>query len=223
MSDIRSKKCVFVSHCMLAQCVRATGIVKHFPGPVRPVVQFCLDNDINIMQMPCPETLCSSGGLGRSPHGKKWYDENGLRETAKNIAFTQVEYMSNLIQSGYEILAIIGVEFSPACAPTYLNKGPVIYREKGIFIEELQKCLIKRGINVRLIGVNQRAHRKLDRELKELLQNSPSPPEHGAHSMSRKPKVLLTRQRKSVNVRNQHFRGDNSLCRQSKKAAKTGK
>ena len=82
MSDVRSKDCVFVSHCMLAQGVMANGLVKHFPGPVRPVLQFCLDHDINIIQMPCPETLCASGGLGRDPRGKKWYEQNGMRETS---------------------------------------------------------------------------------------------------------------------------------------------
>ena len=51
MTDVRSKYCVFVSHCMLAQCVMANGVVKQFPGPVKPVLQFCLDNDINIICM----------------------------------------------------------------------------------------------------------------------------------------------------------------------------
>ena len=43
MADIRSRKCVFISHCILAQGVMADGLVKHFPGPIRPVIEFCLE------------------------------------------------------------------------------------------------------------------------------------------------------------------------------------
>ena len=172
--DIRSRRCVFISHCILAQCVRAAGIVKYFPGPVKPVVQFCLDNDINMMQMPCPESRCAAGGLGRVPHGKKWYEDNGLRETARGIAEDQVKYMRDLMLAGHHILAIIGMEFSPACAVGYLNRGPIIYKDKGIFVEELQSAMRERGIVVPFIGVNQRAHKKLARELNDLLSLEPS-------------------------------------------------
>lgn len=173
MSDIRSKRCVFVSHCLLAQCVRANGLVKYFPGPVKPMVQFCLDNDINIMQMPCPESLCQAGGLGRDPHGKSWYEKNGLRETARGIAGEQVAYMHQLVRSGYELLAIMGMEFSPACAVNYLNKGPVVYKDRGIFVEELQSELRRRGLDIPFVGINQRAHRKLERQLNELVNDTP--------------------------------------------------
>lgn len=167
--DIRSKRCVFVSHCIMAQCVRAEGLARYFPGAVKPVVQFMLDNDINIMQMPCPETLCNAGGLGRQPHGKKWYEDNGLRPTAARIADGQAAYMKALVDQGFEILAIVGMEFSPACAITFLNRGPVIYRDKGIYIEELERALTEAGLDIPQIGVNQRALRKLDRDLAGLL------------------------------------------------------
>ena len=168
-TDIRSRRCVFVSHCIMAQCVRAEGLAKYFPGPVKPVVQFLLDNDINIMQMPCPESICAAGGLGRDPHGQKWYEDRGLRETAAKIAHGQVRYMSALLEQGYEILAIIGMEFSPACAVTYLNRGPVIVKDQGIYIEELLRELDTAGLSIPLVGVNQRALKKLDRDLHALL------------------------------------------------------
>lgn len=169
MNDIRSNKCVFVSHCILAQCVRANGLAKYYAGAVKPVVQFCLDHDINMMQMPCPESMCSAGGLGRDPHGKKWYEDNGLRDTATGIAKGQVEYMRSIVQNGNEILAIIGMEFSPACAVTYLNRGPVIYKDRGIYVEELQKYLDEENLDIPFIGVNQRAHKKLAKQLNSLI------------------------------------------------------
>ena len=128
----RSKKCVFVSHCLLAQAVVAQGLAKISAASVKPVIQFCLDNDINVFQMPCPEVLCPGGGLRRDLHGKAWYEKNGLRETSSEIAEEQVNYIVKLIRDGFEVLAIIGLEFSPACAPNYLNKGRQIVRGKGI-------------------------------------------------------------------------------------------
>jgi hypothetical protein len=125
-----------------------------------------------MMQMPCPEALCASGGLGRDPHGKAWYENNGLRETSSKIAEGQVAYMRELASKGYQILAIIGMEFSPACAVTYLNKGPVIYKAQGIYIEEVQRLLGEAGLDIPFIGVNQRALKKLAQQLNDMLPNS---------------------------------------------------
>jgi len=167
---LRSKKCVFVSHCLLAQITVAKGLAKTSPAMAKQVVQFCMDNDINIFQMPCPEIHCEAGGVERELHGKKWYEDNGLRTTGKQIAKEQVCYMKRMIDSGANILAVIGVEFSPACAPTYLNKGRSIVRSKGIYIEELIAELKFQGLKIPIVGINQRWHRKVQKQLNELLE-----------------------------------------------------
>ncbi len=166
----RSNKCVFVSHCLLAQVVMAKGLVKRSPAIVKQVVQFCMDNDINIFQMPCPEFLCAAGGLGRDVCGKGWYEKNGLRETSSQIAKEQTNYIVKLTCAGIEVLAVIGVEFSPACAPSYLNKGRRIVKGKGIYIEELERELKLQKLRIPFIGVNQHWKRKLEKQLSEMLQ-----------------------------------------------------
>ena len=183
MADQRSRRCVFVSHCMLAQCVMAEGVVKQYAAIVKPVLEFCLRHDINIMQMPCPESLCGAGGLGREPHGKAWYEKNGLRDTSRGIAGGQLDYMERLRGAGMEILAVIGVEFSPACAVNYLNKGRAIVRGEGIYVEELRAGMGERGFQVPFIGVNARWTRKMAADLEALLA-----PTHG------RPSVLRTEQ-----------------------------
>lgn len=135
--------------------------MKEFPGPIRPVIEFCLQHDINIMQMPCPETLTPSGGLGRVPRGKAWYESQGLRQTAREIAVGQANYMKQIMSRGFEVLAIIGVEFSPACAVNYLNKGRALVKAKGIFIEELELAMAERAISIPFIGVSQRWKKKM--------------------------------------------------------------
>jgi predicted secreted protein len=148
----------------------AEGLVKEFPGLIAPVVEFCLKNDINIMQMPCPETLSPAGGLGRSPHGKVWYEAEGLRDTAREIARSQVDYMARLLAQQLEIIGIIGVEFSPACGVKYLNKGRSIVRAKGIYVEELERAMTERAITVPIIGISQRWKRKMVADLEGLLE-----------------------------------------------------
>ncbi len=170
MSDVRSKSCVFVSHCVLAQGIMADGLVRVHAAAIKPVLQFCLDHDINVMQMPCPETLCGAGGLGREPHGKAWYEKHGLRATAKAIAVGQADYMAQLTAAGFAVLAVVGVEFSPACAVNYLNQGRRLVRDNGIYIEELQAALRGRGLEVKFIGVSPRWHNKMVADLTALIE-----------------------------------------------------
>jgi predicted secreted protein len=147
----------------------AEGLVKDFPAVVRPVLTFCLENDINIIQMPCPETLSDAGGLGRAPKGKAWYEANGLRDSARKIAQSQTSYMLKLREQGFSILAIIGVDFSPACAVNYLNKGRSIVRGKGIYVEELEACMKERNIVVPFLGIRQAWKNKMMNDLRQLL------------------------------------------------------
>lgn len=167
---IRSRRCVFVSHCLLAQGIRADGLAKYHPAAFAPVVEWCLTNEINIMQMPCPELACASGGLGRSPRGKKWYEKNGLRETATAIAGGQAAYMKRLVDGGYTVIGIIGMEFSPACATRLLNRGRRVVHDEGIYIEELRKALKAADLKIPLIGVHPRGPHRLQKDLKTLIE-----------------------------------------------------
>lgn len=166
--DLRSNRGIFVSHCILAQAVRANGLAKYYPAAIKPVLQLCLDNDINIFQMPCPETLCTAGGLGREPHGKQWYEKAGLRPVCSRIAKDQVAYMRQLTDAGLNVLAVVGIEFSPACAVTYLNRGPIIRRDQGIFIEELKRELSEAKLAIPFVGINPRHANKTQQELQRL-------------------------------------------------------
>lgn len=166
---LRSKRCLFLSHCLLAQAVRARGLAKYFPAAVKPLVQFCLDHDINMIQMPCPETLCAAGGLVRDPHGKAWYDARGLRDTSRQIARGQVAYMRELIQNGFDVLAVVGMEFSPACATKLLNRGRRVVHDQGIFVEELKAAMCEVDLDIPFLGVNQRGLKKLQHDLLSLL------------------------------------------------------
>ena len=161
----RSEHCVLLAHCILAQTVRADGCEK-VPAAVRRVVEFCLDNDLNMIQMPCPETrFC---GLPREPHGKKWYEQQGLRKICRIIAAEQAVYARQLVDAGKIILAIIGVEFSPACSTVKNNNS--VYRQHGIYMEELEVALEIRGLCIPAISINPDWRNRLERDLADILE-----------------------------------------------------
>jgi predicted secreted protein len=164
---IRSNNYIFLSHCLLAQGVKASGLVKEFPAVHIPIIQFCLDNNLNIIQMPCPEVMAPCGGINRKPKGKAWYEEHGLREISKKLAKEQAAYMKSLIDNGKNVLGIVGVEFSPACATRLMNKGRSVTHGKGIFVEEL--ILEMSGLNIPLIGLHPRGPKKILKDLNGLL------------------------------------------------------
>lgn len=165
MSTERSNACVLMAHCILAQTVRAEGCHKA-PAAIKEIVQFCLDNDVNMIQMPCPETLSPCGGLPRDPHGKKWYEAAGLRDTCKLIARGQANYAKILTDAGKNIVAIIGVEFSPACSTVQGSNSP--YRQYGIYMEEFENELSARGINPITISLNPAWSKRTGQDLKKL-------------------------------------------------------
>jgi len=134
---------------------------------VESVVRFCLENSVNIMQMPCPETR--HAGLGREPKGKAWYEAHGLRASAAGIADGQAAYMDELVAAGCVILGVAAIEFSPACAVNYLNRGSRIVPGSGIYIEELRRALLERHLDVPIVGISPRWPGKAKRDLTALL------------------------------------------------------
>lgn len=165
----RSKRAVLVSHCILAQGVMAEGLVRDYPAIVRPVIEFCMDHDLNIIQMECPESHCIAGGIRRRPRGKAWYEKHGLRITCRELASRQVAQIGLLMLGGIDVVGIIGVDFSPACAVNFLNKGRSIQRDSGIFIEELRVALAAEKIDLPFIAISPKWKAKMRRDLENLI------------------------------------------------------
>lgn len=55
--DGRSRKVIFLAHCFLNQNAISDGTAD-YPAVHRPFVDFLLDHNISIFQMPCPEFTC---------------------------------------------------------------------------------------------------------------------------------------------------------------------
>jgi predicted secreted protein len=129
LHDPRSRRVVFLSHCLLNENTRYLGGAGR-PGSVAEIVQPCLEQGIGIVQLPCPEEHAWGGVLKRWLLGfygaeasmsfrlraaifplMLFYTRRVYRRLARQAASQIQDYLA----SGFEVLGIIGVDGSPSC------------------------------------------------------------------------------------------------------------
>jgi predicted secreted protein len=129
LADQRSRRVVFLSHCLLNENTRYLGGACR-RGAVGEVVQACLDGGLGIVQMPCPEQHAWGGVLKRrllwffGAEGtlryrlrsvllpvSLWYTRRVYRKIARQVVDQVADYQS----SGFTVVGIVGVEGSPSC------------------------------------------------------------------------------------------------------------
>jgi predicted secreted protein len=178
-SDNRSADFVFVPFCALAQAFHAQGLVKYeWGGNLRPLLQLLLHYDVNIIQMPCLETLFHgyADGLRRAPAGRKYYDTPEFHALCTKKAEEVMSQILALRQNGYRVAAILGLEHSPSCAVDLQwppRKGET---RNGFFIQALRALLKKEGLNVPIIGINRRGMQRTIERVEEILKNGRNRP-----------------------------------------------
>lgn len=149
----RSKKVAFVAGCMLCQAIRAQGVSIKFPAAVTPIIEFLMKNKVNIIQMPCPEI--KYGNVIRKAARKEDYDNPEFRKICGEYAKQVVDIIKKLRKANFEIIAILGIENSPACGVTLVfRKGRGRVHEAGVFIEELRKLLSSENLqDIPILGI----------------------------------------------------------------------
>jgi predicted secreted protein len=128
LADARSKRVVFLSHCLLDENVRYLGGAFH--GGAVPEATELVASGVGICQMPCPEQR-AWGGV-RKPRMLRAY---GLRETRLYplrrplfrlfVWYTRLRYrwlarrvvreIAQYRDAGVEVAALVGVGASPSC------------------------------------------------------------------------------------------------------------
>lgn len=166
--DIRSKRIVLIPFCLISQGFQAKGIAREYPAVVKPMMKELLEREVNLIQMPCPEGMFGgySRGLKRDPKGIRDYDVPEFRELCAILADDVIEMISAAISEGFQISAILGMEYSPSCA---VNLQADKSQRPGIFIEILMKRLEKEGISIPFIGVDKGDTGSAVSELRQLL------------------------------------------------------
>ncbi len=170
MIDNRSKKFIFVPFCLIAQAYQAQGIVKYeWKSSIKPIVQLLIDNDINIIQMPCAEATFENN-LIRQPKGISKYDTEKFNEHCERLSEKVSNQVTKIMESGYNVIAILGIEQSPSCCVNYIYTNKGMENRKGVFIEKL--CDKIKKYNIPIIGINRKYINKSLRQLETIIDNT---------------------------------------------------
>ena len=168
--DNRSKRFVFVPFCLMAQAYQAQNIVKYeWKATIKPFMNLLIDNDINIIQMPCVESSFNDS-LIREPKGLSKYNNKEFNLHCENLATDVAKQIKTIIKSGYEVSAILGIEQSPSCCVNYIYTNKGMENRKGLYIEKLYTKI--KDENIPIIGINRKYIKKSLNELKKILEKS---------------------------------------------------
>ena len=146
----RNKKIIFVSHCILNQSVRAIGREK-YTGSVKDLLELFAEAGIGIVQLDCPQVEFNNG-LGRRVITKN--HTNGYRESCQKMSSKLIKKIEIYLRKDYNVVGVLGVEFSSTCGVHQVLNGRRRVPGKGIFIEELEKEMQKKNFQVPVIGIN---------------------------------------------------------------------
>ena len=159
----RSKKIAIVSHCIINQNSVVKGEYKDM-NIFFPFIKKLFENNIGILQLPCPETECY--GLRRWGHVKEQFNNCGYRRYIEKTVNSFLEIIKEYVNNGYEIVGIYGIAGSPSCGvnltcsanwegeiSSYKDKEDIVSRvkminESGIFMEMFKSILDKNKINI---------------------------------------------------------------------------
>lgn len=169
------KNIVIVSHCILnnhSKIKRYDNITREIDISTRKFIEFLLDEEIGIVQMPCPESHCY--GLNRWGHTKNQFNHPHYRSECRELFHPILNQLINYENTGYNVLAIIGMYGSPTCGVENtcigdwggeISANPNLRRmvneikkskESGIFIEEIKEILDDNGLNIPILEYNRR-------------------------------------------------------------------
>ena len=161
--DARSRKVVFVSHCMLNQNAISDGTAD-FPAANREIISLLLEHDVGIVQMPCPELLCLGLDRGDVHGGERTVIVENTRirgalqmpEAARKLRplVEQVVYqMEQYQQNGFTVLGVVGINRSPSCGIETTSAHDEEVAAMGVFIAALRAELDARDNPLPMVGI----------------------------------------------------------------------
>lgn len=178
--DKRSKKAVFVAHCILNQNAKLDKCA-HYPGPIREAAQLLLDSGVGIIQLPCPELLYL--GLDRETEetahptvmeedtriARRMHTEKAqaiCQRIVDDMLFQIEEYQNN----GFEIIGLVGINGSPTCGVDTTWAEDKELQGYGVLISLLSDALSHKGIMMDMTGIKACDPVSAEQALKRLLQ-----------------------------------------------------
>ena len=150
-TDGRSRKVVFVAHCLLNQNAISDQTAV-YPAAFREVVDFFLERDVGIVQMPCPELCCLGLDRGDPAGGTREVTVENTRiraAMAEPVPHEMLTRLADLVllqireyhKHGFQILGIVGANRSPNCGVDTTSADNQELPGRGLFMEELERRL----------------------------------------------------------------------------------
>ena len=183
----RGKRIIILTHCILNANAKVHGL-STYPAVMVSLVNFFIEQDIAIIQLPCPEMAIY--GIQRWGHVKEQFDTLHFRESCVQMLKNIVGQIKNYKDNGYEVLGIIGINGSPSCGVTktcssgawfgdFLDKENTwekietlnMIDEMGVFIEELVKLLRKHEIQIPLWAIDEGDYENSSKELIDTIKS----------------------------------------------------
>ncbi len=162
-TDGRSKRVIFLAHCLLNQNAISDGTAE-VPAAHREILRAILDAQVGVVQLPCPE-LCGLGLDRGDPRGaeRPVVVENTrirrameqpeaaarLQELTDQVVWQIREYRKH----GFAVLGIVGVDRSPCCGVDTTSDQDRELPGRGVFMAALQTALEEAELTVPVIGV----------------------------------------------------------------------
>jgi len=161
--DGRSKKVVFAAHCLLNQNAISDGTAV-YPAAFKEVVDFFIQADTGIVQMPCPELCClgldrgnvfgaDSPVVAENTRIRLAMKEEGLNRKLETLAGDVVRQIKEYKKYGFEVVGIVGANRSPNCGVETTSDNDAEIPGMGLFMEKISAGLLKEGIFVPFTGI----------------------------------------------------------------------
>ena len=164
-TDGRSKKVIFLAHCLLNQNAISDGTAV-CPAAFGELIQLLLDREVSVVQMPCPELCCL--GLDRGDvHGadrpvveentriRRAMEEDGPRQKREALADLVAEQVQEYHKHGFQVLGIVGANRSPNCGVETISDFDREVEGRGAFMEAIAQRLEAAGISVPMLGLKR--------------------------------------------------------------------
>lgn len=162
-TDIRSKRVIFVAHCVLNQNSISDGTAD-YPSANVDVIHALMDAQVGIIQMPCPELCCL--GLDRGniygAESPVVVENTRIRKEMQQapasvrlvVLVDQVMLqIEEYYKHRFEIIGIVGINRSPCCGVDTTSDHDNEISGQGIFVAAIQKALAAKNLSIPVIGI----------------------------------------------------------------------
>ena len=155
--DHSSHRFVVVIDCILNQNARDLGAVT-YPSMNKALVELCMQHDVGLFQIPCPEMAFLGFERKRAPGQsiREALDTQEGRDCCRRLSVDLTNRIEDLINNKNKIVAVLGGNpESPGCAihMVFSGRNRFMAENSGVFMKVFYQELCLRNIEVPFRGM----------------------------------------------------------------------